>query len=218
MNRLLKGALGTLGVVMAGYLAVGEASHAWAHRQGLGHPPAVAGRREVILLLGYPSKPDGSPHPLQRWRARIAARSISAQAASSQIVCTGAAVRGGRSEAAVLADLLRELGVADAQLVLEEQARTTWQNVEFAIPLLRQADVIKVASNSLHAWRARRFLAGQRPDLAERLAAADDYRFGECWWLKTPLAVYEAIGQWREWRHPRLPDASPPPAGVSGCP
>ena len=82
MNRLLKGALGTLGVVMAGYLAVGEASHAWAHRQGLGHPPAVAGRREVILLLGYPSKPDGSPHPLQRWRARIAARSTSPQAAS----------------------------------------------------------------------------------------------------------------------------------------
>ena len=93
MNRLLKGALGTLGVEMAGYLAVGEASHAWAHRQGLGHPPAVAGRREVILLLGYPSKPDGSPHPLQRWRARIAARSTSPQAASSQIICTGAAVR-----------------------------------------------------------------------------------------------------------------------------
>lgn len=218
MNRLLKGALGTLGVVMAGYLAVGEAGHAWAHWQGLGQAPAVAGRREVILLLGYPSKPDGSPHPLQRWRARIAARSISPQAASSQIVCTGAAVRGGRSEAAVLADLLHELGVAHSQVVLEEQARTTWQNVEFAIPLLRQADVIKVASNSLHAWRARRFLARQRPELAERVAAADDYRFGECWWLKTPLVIYEAVGQWREWRHPRLPDASPPPAAERSMP
>lgn len=209
MNRLLKGALGALGVVMAGYLAVGEVSHAWAHRRDLGNPPPVAGRREVILLLGYPSRPDGSPHPLQRWRAEIAARSVSAWAASSLIVCTGAAVRGERSEAAVLADLLRGRGVPASQIVLEEQARSTWQNIEFAIPLLQDADVIKVASNSLHAWRARRFLARQRPDLAKRLAAADDYRIGEYWWLKTPLAVYEAVGQWREWRHPRLPDASP---------
>ena len=196
-------------MVMAGYVAGGEASHAWAHRRDLGNPPPMPGRREVILLLGYPSRPDGSPHPLQRWRAEIAARSVSAWAASSLIVCTGAAVRGERSEAAVLADLLRGRGVPASKIVLEEQARSTWQNIEFAIPLLQDADVIKVASNSLHAWRARRFLARQRPDLAKRLAAADDYRIGAYWWLKTPLAVYEAVGQWREWRHPRLPDASP---------
>lgn len=106
-----------------------------------------------------------------------------------------------------MADLLHDLGVPDDQIVLEEQARTTWQNMEFSAPFVEDADVIKVASNSLHSWRGRRFLRRQRPDLAERLAAADDYRFGERWWLKTRLAFYEAVGQWREWRHPRLPDA-----------
>lgn len=198
------------GALAAAYVAVGEISHAWAHRRGLGRPPAVAGRREAIIVLGYPSRPDGSPHPLQRWRAAIAARSISPEAASSVVVCTGID-QSGRSEAAVLAAMLRELGVPERQIILEEQARTTWQNLEFGAPLVADADVIKVASNSLHAWRGRRFLWRQRPDLAAKLAAADDYRFGEYWWLKTPLAVYEAIGQWREWRKPRLPDGGTPP-------
>ncbi len=199
----------------AGYLAVGELSHAWAHGRGL--PPGrrnragdAVGRREAIIVLGYPSRPDGSPHPLQHWRARIAARSISPSASATTIICTGAAIDSERSEAAVLADLLCELGVPPELIVLEERARSTWQNMEFAALLVADAEVIKVASNSLHAWRARRFLRRQDLELARRLAAADDYRFGEYWWLKTPLAIYEAVGQWREWRYPRLPDASPP--------
>lgn len=196
-----------------GYLAVGELSHAWAHGRGLpsGRRRAArdaVGRSEAIIVLGYPSRPDGSPHPLQRWRARIAARSISPSASETTIICTGAAIDSGRSEAAVLADLLGTFGVPPEMVVLEEQARSTWQNMEFAAPLVADAGVIKVASNSLHGWRARRFLRRQDAGLASRLAPADDYRFGEYWWLKTPLAIYEAVGQWREWRNPRLPDAS----------
>lgn len=209
MSRRAVTALVAAGAGLAAcYWAVGEISHAWAHRRGLGRPPSVTGRREAIILLGYPSNPDGSPHPLQRWRAAIAARSISPRAASSVVVCSGVD-HAGRSEAVVLAELLRELGVRDDQIVLEERARTTWQNLEFSAPLVADADVIKVASNSLHAYRGRRFLRRQRPDLAARLAAADDYRFGEYSWLKARLAVYEAVGQWREWRRPRLPDVTP---------
>ena len=78
-----------------------------------------------------------------------------------------------------------------------------------------QHDAVRVAM--VGSRRFTPYGEGISLEFAERLAAADDYRFGECWWLKTPLAVYEAVGAWREWRHPRLPDASPPPAAVSGC-
>lgn len=213
MERFLR-ALGVAAAVFAGgFLAVGEISHAVGHWLGLGRPGRQVGHREAIIVLGFPSNADGSPHPLQRWRAKIAARSIDPAAASTIVICTGAAKGDEPSEASVLGGLLRELGVPDEMIVLEEQARTTWQNMEFAAPLVADADVIKVASNSLHAWRARRFLRRQNPDLAERLAPARDYRVGEYWWLKTPLAVYEAVGEWREWRTPRLPDACPPPRG-----
>lgn len=189
------------------YLAIGELSHLLASRRGLGRPGSAVGRHEAIVVLGFPSRPDGSPHPLQRWRAKIAARSVDPRAASTTFICTGAAKVDEPSEAEMLARLLGELGVGAEQIVLETQARTTWQNLEFSAPLLAEAEVIKVASNSLHAWRGRRFLRRQRPDLAERLAAADDYCFGEYWWLKTPVAIYEAVGEWREWRSPRLPGA-----------
>lgn len=202
--RWLAGAAG----VVATWLAIGEGSHAWAQSRGLpARRPAASGRAEAIIVLGYPSRADGSPHPLQRWRARIAARSINPGAASTVIVCTGAVDHSGRTEAEVLAELLIGLGVPADQIVLETQARSTWQNLEYSAPLVAGADVIKIASNSLHAWRGRCFLRRQQPALAARLAAARDYRFGERWWLKTPLAIYEAVGAWREWRNPRLPDA-----------
>jgi hypothetical protein len=46
-----------------------------------------------------------------------------------------------------------------------------------------------LVSNSLHAEKARTFLRRQRPDLADRLAPAGDYRVGEMALLKPVLAV-----------------------------
>lgn len=205
MNKPRLVAVAAAAGITAGWLLIGELSHALAHSQALGRPVCRPGYRQAVIVLGYPTRPDGSPHPLQRWRAEIAARSLD-PAADVVVICTGGPDHSGRTEAATLAELLSAAEVAADQIVLEERATSTWQNIEFSLPWLADADVIVIASNSLHARRARHFLARQRPDLATRLAAADDYRFGEYWWLKTPLAIYEAIGAWREWRHPRLRD------------
>jgi len=75
-------------------------------------------------------------------------------------------------------------------LVLDEQSRSTWENVANAIPLIEDADLIKVVSNPLHAQRARLYLQHQRPDLASRLVRAADYRPGEWVLLKPLLAVH----------------------------
>lgn len=211
MNNVGRAVLVAAGVAVVGFVAIGEISHGLARNLAMGRRPVERGGSEAIIVLGYPSRPDGSPHPLQRWRARIALRSADPAAASTTYICTGAGKADGPSEARVLAGLLRDLGVPADRIVLEEQARTTWENLEYCAPLLSDVDVIKIASNSLHAWRGRRFLRRQSPRLADRLVPANDYRFGEYLWMKCPLAIYEAVGAWREWRNPRLPDAKPRP-------
>jgi hypothetical protein len=78
------------------------------------------------------------------------------------------------------------------ELVTETGSRSTWENVQNAVPMIEHADRIKIVSNSLHAEKARFYLWQHRPDLAERLGPAADYRFGELTALKPVMA---AIGR-----------------------
>ncbi len=91
------------------------------------------------------------------------------------------------------------LGVPPDRIRVEPHAESTWQNIEFTTPIITNADRIIIASDPMHAARARRYLRIQRPDLAERLTPADDYRPLERWWLKIPTAAHElaAIGRRR---------------------
>ncbi len=83
------------------------------------------------------------------------------------------------------------LGVPAEKILLETSARNTWQNIKLTLPFLETADTVAIASDPLHAARARRYLWKLRPDLAARLVPADDYRFLDYWWLKLPRAANE---------------------------
>ncbi len=77
------------------------------------------------------------------------------------------------------------------QVVLEREALSTWQNVEYSLPYLESARTIKMASSPLYASRCRAYLAAQRPDLAARLRSADDFRLGERpGWKALTVAYY----------------------------
>lgn len=90
------------------------------------------------------------------------------------------------------------LGVPEAQVRLEERARSTWENVELSLLLVEPAEQIAFASDPLHAARARSYLTRQRPDLTEHVVGAADYRLLERWWLKGPCVAYEV---WISARH-----------------
>jgi uncharacterized SAM-binding protein YcdF (DUF218 family) len=94
--------------------------------------------------------------------------------------------------------LVDALGVPRENVVLEECARTTWENIAYSIPLIEQALSIEIASNTFHARRARKYLAKQSPLLAARLHRAD-YVPGELVLAKLVLALYE----WRPSRRER---------------
>jgi hypothetical protein len=191
----------TLGISAVVAVAASEWLHWSASRRYLGTsqpPPRPAspdddGSSEVVIVLGYPAWRTGKPHPLQRWRCQIAARSVNPRR-TTQMIFTGGTRGCAPSEAVVMSGYARDvLGVPAAQIALETKARTTWQNVEFTLPFAERADTIKFASDSLHAARARRYLQIQRPELAGRLRAGADYRFGERCWLKVATAAYEVV-------------------------
>jgi hypothetical protein len=87
------------------------------------------------------------------------------------LVLSGAAAHGRYVEAQTMAALARELGVPEAQIVVEDRARTTWENVGCAAPHLAGFDRILVVSEGLHARRAKRYLCRQTPAGCERVTA-----------------------------------------------
>ena len=171
-------------------VAAAEFQH-WRASRALLRREAAPPGGEAVLVLGYAARDTGRPHPLQRWRTEIAARSMDADR-ESRLIFTGSARSVGRSEAEIMAAYARDaLGVAEDRIVLESKAESTWQNVEYSLPDLESAATIKIASDPMHAARAREYLGRLRPDLLSRVVAADDYRLGEKWWLKLPTAAFE---------------------------
>jgi len=85
------------------------------------------------------------------------------------------------------------LGVPADRILLEERARSTWENIAFSLPLADKYDVIKIASDPLHVRRARRYVGWLRPDLLPRLEPAAAYRPFEHPLLKTGSFLYEFI-------------------------
>jgi uncharacterized SAM-binding protein YcdF (DUF218 family) len=167
-----------------------EAVHWRSSRRGFARPverPPAAEGTGVVVVLGIANRGHHA-NPANRWRARMAVRSVPRGSATT-IVTSGGAVRGPVPEATLLAQYLRDRLGWRGPLIEETTSRSTWNNVANVVPLLERADWIMLVSNGLHAEKARIFLARQRPDLAARLLPAADFRVGEMVLLKPALAV-----------------------------
>ena len=190
-------------VVVAGAVTVlaAELWHRRASRSSPGADRRDRGKSPAVVVLGYPSRKNGRLHAMQKWRTEIAVRSLPAPG-DGVLVFSGGRTRGSEvSEAETMAAYARRLRVPEDRILLETRAASTWQNIELSVPLIDTYQTIVIASDPVHAARARRYFLRQRPDLVDRLAPADDYHIGERWWLKTPIAAYElavaALGKWR---------------------
>ncbi len=90
-----------------------------------------------------------------------------------------------------MAGFAESLGIPREVIVLEEHAKSTWENVAFSLPLVHGYPSIAFCSDPMHAARARRYAVEQRPDLEGHFVSADDYRPFERWWIKLPSTLYE---------------------------
>ncbi|WP_302847770.1 YdcF family protein [Curtobacterium sp. MCBA15_016] len=170
--------------------------HCRAARRAGQLPRPTEGSAGLVVVLGFGNR-GRRINVVNRWRARIAvrtARSARAVGASVQILCSGGAVRGAFAEAVLLRDYIEKSLGWDGPVSIESESRSTWENVRNALPWIEAADWVAFASNGLHAEKARVYLGRQRPELAGRLVAADDYRFGEMSLLKP---VFAAVGLWK---------------------
>lgn len=168
-----------IGLMLWGEWANWRASH---RRAGV-----VPAATEAVVVLGYR---DAGPeaNAMNRWRVRAGLRSVDPTVETRLVLCGGACA-GPRSEAALMARYARERGYT-GELVLEDSSRTTWENIAFAIPYLKDVDRIVIVSLPTHAAAARDYLAEQSPELADRLARGREYRFGEWLPLKPVVALY----------------------------
>ncbi|SCK08747.1 DUF218 domain-containing protein [Streptomyces sp. WMMB 714] len=144
----------------------------------------------AVVVLGY-RNPRATANLINRWRVRAGVRSIAADDAQRAcVIFSGGATGTGTTEARLMADYAKSVLGFDGTVLLEDQSATTWENITNVIPLLERADRIKIVSQPAHALKARVYLRRQRPDLAERLTRADDYRPGEWILVKPLLALY----------------------------
>jgi vancomycin permeability regulator SanA len=144
------------------------------------------------LVLGYPSRSDGTLSGEQRDRVRTAVR-VALDYACEPVVISGGAVRNEYSEAATMALRAVKLGLPRERLRLEEKATTTVENARFGAPKLGEPGTVFVVSNGLHAHRGVRDLCREAPALcAKARPAAFYYPFGR-YFLKFPAAIHEGL-------------------------
>lgn len=147
-------------------------------------------------MLGYRNRGSRLNY-MNRYRVRLGVRSLDAAAIESVLVLCGGPVGSEVPEAELMERYVRtELGYS-GPILLDVVSRSTWENVQNAIPLIEHAESIKIVSNSLHAERARRFLWTLRPDLADRLSRGSDYRLGDATVVK-PLAAFIGLRRLRD--------------------
>jgi hypothetical protein len=180
-------ALGRTALAMALFVAACETAHRVA--AALAQAPSP-GTRCAVLVLGYPARADGTPHPVQVIRVAAGVRAWR-QHACERIVLSGGSQDGRPPEAEVMARVARDLGVPEGVLVLETRARNTWENVAFGLAGVDGATTVLVASDALHAWRGRRYVCAQRPELCARTGIAVAEMPAWLLWWRVPAAVYE---------------------------
>jgi hypothetical protein len=144
----------------------------------------------AVLVLGYPTEADGSPHPVQRFRVETGVK-VMREHSCSALVISGAAVANGHVEADAMAAIARSLGVADGETIREPLARTTWENIGCSAPSLRTGGRVFIVSDALHAQRGKRYACRQDASLCSSAVAAGAEPPPDLYWWKLPVAVYE---------------------------
>lgn len=182
---------------IAGILAWAEWMHWGASTRRLGNPPSGPGR-QAIVVLGCRNRGSRANY-LNRYRVRVALRSVDPRSTETVLVFCGGGVASDVPEAELMLDYARAGRGYDGAYLLDRHSRTTWENIANVVDLVAEFDTVKIASNSMHAEKARAYLWKQRPDVAERLVAARDYRFGEITLVK-PIAAVRGIRTLRPWR------------------
>ncbi len=144
----------------------------------------------VVLIPGYPSKSDGTPHAIQRFRVE-AGVAVYRKYQCSRIILSGGAVSNPNVEAEVMASLAELAGVPSNKLDVERNAQSTWENIGCSKPYFKDAARVLIVSDPLHAHRAKRYACLQDSHLCSSVSAIGVTPPLTAIWWAVPLAVNE---------------------------
>lgn len=122
-------------------------------RAGHSAPP---GHLDYLIVLGAKVRPDGQPTRALRFRLEATRDYLAEHPATIVIVSGGRGTDEPRSEAATMAHWLEAHGVAREQIICEDTATTTAENLAHSnrlVPELRNARV-GIVTNDFHLYRA----------------------------------------------------------------
>jgi uncharacterized SAM-binding protein YcdF (DUF218 family) len=110
---------------------------------------------DTLIVLGNPSKRDGTPGPVMRERVLEGVREYRAGVAP-RIIMTGGAAHNGYVEAHVMASLAEAQGVPADAVLEESQAKDTIQNAYYSVRIMREHGwhSAEVISSDSHLPRA----------------------------------------------------------------
>lgn len=103
------------------------------------------------LLLGCPCRKDGTPSTSQMNRCKAAADAYD-QGMYQTLILSGGAVKTVQPESEQLEAIIHEMN-PDLPVILESNAKNTWQNLEFASEIAKGKPILIITSD-LHARRA----------------------------------------------------------------
>ena len=159
----------------------------------------VTGEPEVMIILGCQVKPDG-PSQLLRDRLDKALGYLEDYPDMTIVVSGGQGPDEPSTEARAMADYLMEDGVAEDQILLEDQSHNTSQNLRNSAQLLEEKGYdleqtqVLVVSNGFHLTRAK--MLAQRAGFEEisTLAAPSSHLPSRLkMYIREPLALVKSF-------------------------
>ncbi|MDO4491390.1 MAG: YdcF family protein, partial [Lachnospiraceae bacterium] len=116
---------------------------------------------EYILVLGAQVKPSG-PSVILRYRLDRALQYLQEHPDTLCIVCGGQGYNEPDSEANVMAEYLRDRGISDDRIILEDQSRNTTENVRNSMELVDLTGKrVGIVTSNFHMFRSLRLAEKQ---------------------------------------------------------
>jgi uncharacterized SAM-binding protein YcdF (DUF218 family) len=111
--------------------------------------------RKAVVIFGAPLQSNGAPSPALSRRIGFGLQAAALH--SGPVFCSGAATRGGLSEAEAIAEGLRAGGVERSRLILDEGSRDTLETAVAAVRFARRVGIasLVICTDDFHMPRAR---------------------------------------------------------------
>lgn len=115
----------------------------------------TAGQADYTIVLGLALE-NGEPSPDLLARLDTAQNYLEKYPETRLILTGGNADGSGRTEAAVMFDILKKRGVPESRLILEDQAQTTKENFSNIVGMISAEEPVVMISSNYHMDRAVR--------------------------------------------------------------